>query len=381
MAMPCFDRIDETQALWQQLAAGRNLLMLAPRRIGKTVLLNQLLATATANGFRAILLDVEGLLDEKAFFRECCASIQEEQSTGKRVMANFSQRLSQLLHGSGAPADEDWRGLLVRTDWQAFAETLFEHIDDHQQDPPWVILVDELPVFLQRLQERDGAAAIRDFLYWLRGMRQKHRRIRWLYAGSIGLDSVARRNRVEGALNDLDPFQLGPFPPAVAHGFLADVAARRGLAFTDDAAGRVCERLGWLSPYYLERIAEDACASAAGGGAVDLSHVDAAMSRLLDLDKRLYWASWREHLDRNFPEPDRTRLYRVLETVARSNTGADGSLLLSALARGDQLVTELELRDLLDTLTTDGYLIRAPDGRYGFQMSLLREWWLRFVVL
>ena len=34
--MPCFDRLAETSALWQQLAAGRNLLMLAPRRIGKS---------------------------------------------------------------------------------------------------------------------------------------------------------------------------------------------------------------------------------------------------------------------------------------------------------------------------------------------------------
>jgi predicted AAA+ superfamily ATPase len=62
--MTCFDRLTETATLWQQLAAGRNLLMLAPRRIGKTVLLNHLLETAPANGFRAILLDVEGLFDE-----------------------------------------------------------------------------------------------------------------------------------------------------------------------------------------------------------------------------------------------------------------------------------------------------------------------------
>jgi uncharacterized protein len=370
--MPCYDRLDETAELWRQLADGRNLLMLAPRRIGKTVLLNHLLATAPANRFRAILLDVEGLLDEKAFFRECCASIQEEQSTGKKVMASFSHRLSRLLRGG--EADDDWRSLLVRTDWQSFAEELFAHIDDHQDDPPWVILVDELPVFLQRLQDRDGPAAIRDFLYWLRGMRQKHRRIRWLYAGSIGLDSIARRQRV-------DPFQLGPFTPDTARGFVTDLARRRGAALTDTAADRLCERLGWLSPYYLERIAEDACAAAGVGASVETVHVDAAMDRLIDLDKRLYWASWREHLDRNFPEPDRTRLYRILETVAKADAGADGSLLLTALARGGQPIGELETRDLADTLVTDGYLTRAADGRYRFRMQLLKEWWLRFVVL
>jgi hypothetical protein len=376
--MSCYDRLDETAALWRQLADGRNLLMLAPRRIGKTVLLNHLLGTAPEHRFRAILLDVEGLLDEKAFFRECCASIQEEQTTGKKGMASFAHRLSRVLRGGAA--DDDWRSLLVRTDWQSFAEELFAHIDDHQDDPPWVILVDELPVFLQRLQDRDGPAAIRDFLYWLRGMRQKHQRIRWLYAGSIGLDSIARRQRVEGALNDLDPFQLGPFTPETARLFVADLAHRRGATLTDAAAHRLCERLGWLSPYYLERIAEDACAGAGVGASVETTHVDAAMDRLIDLDKRLYWASWREHLDRNFPEPDRTRLYRILETVAKADAGADGSLLLTALARGEQVVGELEARDLADTLVTDGYLARDTDGRYRFRMQLLKEWWLRFIV-
>jgi hypothetical protein len=51
------------------------------------------------------------------------------------------------------------------------------------------------------------------------------------------------------------------------------------------------------------------------------------------------------------------------------------------LARGDQLVGELETRDLADTLVTDGYLTRDADGRYRFRMQLLKEWWLRFVVL
>ncbi|WP_295392854.1 hypothetical protein [uncultured Thiodictyon sp.] len=113
-------------------------------------------------------------------------------------------------------------------DWPEFADQLFAHLDDHNEAPPWLILIDELPVFVAALQERGGAAAIREFLYWLRGMRQKHRRIRWLYTGSIGLDTIARRNQVEGALNDLDPFTLGPFDPETARDFIADVARRRG---------------------------------------------------------------------------------------------------------------------------------------------------------
>ena len=44
--MPCYDRTAESAALWGHFRAEHNLLMLAPRRIGKTVLLNQLRETA-----------------------------------------------------------------------------------------------------------------------------------------------------------------------------------------------------------------------------------------------------------------------------------------------------------------------------------------------
>ena len=323
---------------------------------------------------------MEGFREEKDFFRACCAAIQEELSTGRKVMSAFTQRLNQLLQGQSA-ASGDWRQWLVQTDWQEFADHLFAHLDEHQEDPPWLMLVDELPVFVKSLQDKGSVVAIRNFLYWLRAMRQKHRRIRWLYTGSIGLDTVARRNQVEGALNDLDTYSLRPFDSETAGSFLADVAGRRACTLEAPAGEAILQRLGWLSPYYLERIAEDACALAGGAARITLAHAHAAMDRLLDLEKRLYWGTWREHLDRNFSEPDQGRLYRILETVARSDVGADRNLLLTALNRGGESVGEATLRDLVDTLLADGYLCAGENGAYRFRMNLLREWWLRYVVL
>ena len=76
--------------------------MLAPRRIGKTVLLNHLREMAAEQDYRAIILDVQGFRDEKDFFRQCCAAIQEELSTGASVMTAFTHRLTQFLRGSVA---------------------------------------------------------------------------------------------------------------------------------------------------------------------------------------------------------------------------------------------------------------------------------------
>lgn len=376
--MTCFGRSTETAELWRHFKAGRNLLMLAPRRIGKTVQINHLRDTAAEHGFRAIVLEVAGFREEKDFFRQCCATIQEELSTGAKVMTAFSERLSRMLRGQES---SDWRQALLQTDWREFASHLLAHLDEHKNEPPWLILVDELPIFVLALRERGGIQAVSDFLYWLRNLRQKYRRVRWLYTGSIGMDSVARRDSVEGALNDLDVFPFAPFDPDTARAFLADIAQRRSCTLHEDAAEAILRRLGWLSPYYLEKVAEDACTLAGVRGALDLPRAQAALDRMLDLEKRTYWSTWREHLDRNFPEPERSRIYTVLETVAKSDAGVSRDAFLPALNRGGEPVGEAALRHLLDTLLADGYLAVDHERRYAFRMNLLREWWLRYVVL
>jgi hypothetical protein len=182
-------------------------------------------------------------------------------------------------------------------------------------------------------------------------------------------------------LNDLDTFPFAPFDPDTARAFLSDIARRRSRTLREDATEVILRRLGWLSPYYLEKVAEDACALASAGGVLDLSRAQAALDRMLDLEKRTYWSPWREHLDRNFTDPERSRLYTVLETVAKSDTGVNSDALLPALNRGGEPVGQAALRHLLDTLLADGYLAVDQERRYAFRMNLLREWWLRYVVL
>ena len=103
---------------------------------------------------------------------------------------------------------------------------------------------------------------------------------------------------------------------------------------------------------------------------------------MLGLDKRTYWSTWREHLDRNFPDPQQTHLFTVLATIARSPQGsASHDTLLGELNRGES-VSVSQLRAYLDTLEADGYLVACEPAEHGyrFRMGLLRDWWRRYVV-
>lgn len=389
--MFCFDRENECKTLWRNFDEGKNILMLAPRRIGKTVLLNRLREMAPKQKYRAVMFEMAGFRDEKDFFRQLCAAIQEEQSMGKKVLTAFTARLASLVQGRDNPG-ADWRQWLVQTDWKEFAGHLLAQLDEDETS--WVVMVDELPIFIQSLREKDDSASS-TFLYWLRNMRQKHRKIRWIYAGSIGLDSVARRYNLEGALNDLTIFTLKPFDEQTAKAFLCTVAQRQKCTIEEPALQLILDRLGWLAPYYLERIVEDASELAMQATrpkhspaneildslalhTIGKKEAENALENMLALEKRNYWSGWREHLDKNFTEPELGRLHAILLAVAKNPGGTSKDTLLSL----PTMENERTLHCLLDILLNDGYLVLDPETRrYRFQMHLLREWWQRHVAM
>lgn len=373
--MDCFGRTNEIEGLLGLLRGGRNLLLLAPRRVGKTVLLNKVHEGGGSTGFGIVLADVEGLTEEREFCRALCNAIQDELSAGKRILSSLSAKLGKLINGSSAQA-KDWRQWLLEIDWSEFAEQLIAQLDEDEQTG-WLLLIDELPVFVQGLIRKHGADRARAFLYWLRGMRQRYTRVRWLYTGSIGLDSIARRHQMEGALNDLEPVGLEAFDDLTARAFIDEIATRRGRTFDVAAKDRIAARLVWLSPYYLERAADAACNKVVGG-AVTAATADLAMDEMLGVGKRLYWAAWREHLERNFEEPERSDLYRILAAIAPHAQGVSFATLEAAVMVGQGTPGVSALRSLVDTLIGDGFLLE--DTTVHFRMGLLREWWMRFIV-
>ena len=84
-----FDRAREQRSLWNRIDTD-NVLLLAPRRVGKTSLMYRLRDTAEQHGFRAVYLSVAGERDELGFVRalyEAIASLKDTASVLERIKA------------------------------------------------------------------------------------------------------------------------------------------------------------------------------------------------------------------------------------------------------------------------------------------------------
>jgi uncharacterized protein len=233
---------------------------------------------------------------------------------------------------------------------------------------------------------RQEQAAGLDFLHHLRALRQQYKKVRWMLTGSIGLDVIARRAMVSGALLGLMPLGLEPFSGPAAHAFLNDLC-RDGRVLQpfdlgEDAFAHLVRALGWLSPYYLEALANHMRPTGAPGQSgrpfATTEDIDRACDALLAPQQRLHFAAWDEHIEKNFDPSDEARLRLILNYCASNPDGELFASLHGILYSNDPTIKEKETRDLLTALVGGGYLSCDPEDRYRFRSGLVRRYWARY---
>jgi uncharacterized protein len=371
-----FDRDSERRRMWRRLETD-SLLLLAPRRIGKTSLMRALCAEADQHGFRAVSLSFAACDDEMHCVRELSKAVASAKgldlSALQRALKGLLPDVKSLTIGP--------LGIELETseppDWRALGEALTRSIGTLAGR--WLIAVDEVPVFLLNLLKReDGLGRVRGFLYWLRNLRQDHHaQVRWILAGSIGLDTVAARHGLGDTVNDLMPMPLGAFEPEIADQFLRALAASYRLDMSAEVRARIIEQLGWPVPYYLQILFVALHDRVAEGDRLEAALVDQVFDALLKPAHKGYFDYWRQRLTEELGHPDDELAIHLLSHCARDFTGASRSTLEQAL--GERIrepdSREDRLRYLLDILESDGYLVQL-DGRWRFRLELLRRYWL-----
>src|ERR1039457_7187718 len=203
-----FDREEIIRRAWDLLKTS-NLLLLAPRRVGKSSLLNRLREDGPGRGYNTLYLSVPDAEDELDFIKRLTRGFRDADWATGGWLATFKSKLPKDLE------------LVLKT---GLVELKAKNFDSRRPaeeleallkgaDSDTLLLIDELPLLIGSIVHQDptGNRAER-FLLWLKRLREQYRP-RWFYAGSIGLDTVARRLRLSGTIHDLQPIELGEFSP------------------------------------------------------------------------------------------------------------------------------------------------------------------------
>ena len=219
-----FGRDTELEDL-QAITEREHVLLLAPRRVGKTSLLHALAKRVDRDGSAiGVYASVAAATSEPQFVQAILSAIYATKR-GRKLKRGLVARALGLGRGVksvkvvGSGVDLETRA----PSWQEDADRAFAAIV--KSEIPLLILIDELPVLVLALARSDTSGArVRAFLQWFRNLRQQiagASKLRFVLAGSIGLDNVTRRHQLTETINDLRLWPLGPFQPAAAHEFSA----------------------------------------------------------------------------------------------------------------------------------------------------------------
>lgn len=380
-----FDRPRDLARLQRELANAANVLLTAPRRVGKTSLVLRLCELERQAGRCAVFTNVEGCHDELAFAENLVDGLSESglhpEPLGRVSLAfrKARQALSGLKVGAagvdmemGSTEDPD-----LSTLGRAI-ESIFRKIETGEK--PVLLVIDEMPELLLALgRDEHGTERVVRLLHWLRALRQTYRHhVRWIFLGSIGLDSFVDDRNLRKAINDLTPLNLEALDPEEADQFLLRLGQGNGLPLSVDQRTLIIERVGWPLPHHLQIVFHALIDS--GATQVDAAAVGAAFAHLLLPNSLSQFDTWRQRLDEQFGKSDASAAKDILRHLSQHASGRDRAQMLNALMStrqsADPAGVEDQLARLLVLLQRDGYLLERS-GCYAFRSFLLREYWHR----
>lgn len=391
-----FGREQVMADLWRYLE-GEHIRFPGVRRLGKTSILVQLSEQAEARGVLARWLDVSAVdsveqfvdLLDQAFPRSEIASFVEQQA---QAVAGWFKRLRKV--GATLPEMLGGGGLEVEladtatTGWWAKAEALRVRLTEQGL----LILLDEFPVMLQTLLEKNPQEA-RQLLAWLRIWRQTGGHCRFVFTGSIGLQSLLERHGLADKMNDCYDYPLGPFRMQEAAALWRSFAPKvdeTPWQVSDPVIEHALGKIGWLSPYFVcllldesiraarERWQELALKDGTQSPCIEMDDVDDAYEKLLAVRSRFH--HWEKRLRDALPASELGFCLALLTQLSRDPAGLTLRQLSSRLSKheADPELRAQRLQDLLVRLGDEGYL-SLPDAaqRVCFLSFPLRDWWLR----
>lgn len=390
-----FGRTQELKDIWRYLESD-HIRFPGVRRLGKTSILKRLLEDAPEHGVLAQWLDVSNVDSAQEFITRLedvfpASVVKRFLSDRSQQVGNWLKRiqkidvsLPEVIGGGGLGVELGGEAALP---WQKGADALYSRL----RDQPLLILLDEFPVMLNKLIQRDQREA-EQVLAWLRIWRQSPGHCRFVFTGSIGLQFLLERHGLGEFMNDPFSYPLGPFRPSEARGLwrhFAPISDDTSWQVTDSVIDHALVRIGWLSPFFLCLLLDGSVRAArerrqegifdpASGPKIEIEDVDDAYENLLAERSRFH--HWEKRLKDVLSTSDFDFCSALLTHLSRRPEGLTLNQLSSRLAKRepDAERRAQRLQDQLVRLTDEGYT-SPPDAnkRVQFLSFLLRDWWNR----
>lgn len=374
-----------------------DILLLGPRRIGKTSLARAVMALARQDGWQTIEIVVASCIDEKGFLDKLEGELKKAINSlvgklwdgAREKLGAVGKRIKSLkLGGFGATAEVGLAGTDA-DDWTTVGNDLLALLGE--LDDPWLIYVDELPIMLFNIIRQDpanGVLRVRRFLDWFRNdvrALASAGKVRWLLSGSVGLDTLVQEHGMADTINSLNHQNLPPLTDALACQLIRKLATSYTIALDDSAIRSLVDAVSWPQPYYLQIAFQHLRGLISANPTTPTGElVEAAIKQLIEPGADNDFHHWESRLNMQLSAPLAALAKALLNQSATSPRGTRAENLLATVQQRHPDATDDEARALFvrlrDILLRDAYWLADDSSgarHYRFALEPLRRWWNR----
>jgi AAA+ ATPase superfamily predicted ATPase len=256
-----FDREAEISQI-ASIVKTDHVLLIAPRRFGKTSIMRGLEKELLNRGHQSIFLEVEDVYSPQRFLSEIIIALIENEGIrrktklihalkekGRWIKDGIRENIKEIgiykfkvkLRSS---VEED-----LKKDWEKRSNEIFDVIRNEQSYLH--IIVDEFPVAIKNMT-KVSKDETEKFMHWFRRLRQTTQNLRFIAGGSVSIDRVVRDVGGVASINDFKRFRVGGFQKEAALGVIKKVFIDEGWHYESSLGEKILNCIGEAYiPYFI----------------------------------------------------------------------------------------------------------------------------------
>lgn len=366
-----WDRKKELEDIWYKIESGSHILLVAPRRVGKTSIMYNILDNPK-DDYIVLYIDTESADSENEFWKKLFYRLMEEefvntlQTKAKHLFSKLKTikvteiSINGIKFGDGSEMD--------------YASAFKKVIKDLDTDKRLIIMIDEFAQAIENIIKYEDIKKAQSLLKTHRELRQDSailNKITFIYAGSIGLESVAAKIDSIGRINDLSTIKILPLKFDNAKEFVTTLSKTNDIKIEEQEIEYLLTKIEWLIPFYIQLIIEQLRQSKE---LITVQMIDDSFNSILD--NRNHFEHWHSRL-KSMADDEYQFSKEILNIISKKMTMQSTEIINIA---SKYSLNETKAKEIIHSLIYDGYINNNDDAKvYRFNSPILRMWWYKNV--
>jgi len=359
-----------------------NILLIAPRRYGKTSIMRKIEKILTEKEYPTIFLDIYSVNKPEDFIIELATAIFDVARDKKSLIGNLKSSFGKLrkleeLEISITELKVKFKKSLKKEineeNWKEKGHTIFAEIKKSFDQKPIYFIIDEFSECVHNIGKKNNAKA-EEFLKWFRSIRMREKHLRFIVGGSVSNDRVVRNISTLSTINDFKRVIIDGFTKKNALYVVKKVFEEERWTYKNEIAEKIIKCIGVPSvPYFLSAFLS-VIQGESGGKNLDERLIEELYnSKLMGSHGKPYFDYYVQRLKIYYLKDEEKAAKSILKKLCQ--TGEILTKIAFDIFKKETGNNDYEaFKDLISDLENDFYL-KQDRNKIIFYSKTLEDWW------